>query len=213
LTHPPSRVAVPVMLGVGERAYDVLDDLPATLVVKRALNRRGDERAALTPTHAAVESTHDLIVQTYVQTHGHTLAHVVIRPTSTVSRQAAGLSRRSALRAHDLVTDGSGGVWTRLTPPARPHGPPVRSGRAGGVSHAQPLTGSRHLLGRGPLASAAVLVLAPAAARARFVAARSGPATLGEGAPSGLGHAAGCGRGLAERTPARPIARPGAPDP
>ncbi len=41
-----------------------------------------------------------------------------------------------------------------LTPPARPHGPPVRSGRAGGVSHAQSRGGwgpIRHLLGRGPL--------------------------------------------------------------
>jgi hypothetical protein len=34
----------------------------------------------LTPTHPAVESPNDLIVQTYVQTHGHTLAHGVHRP-------------------------------------------------------------------------------------------------------------------------------------
>ena len=52
-----------------------------------------------------------------------------------------------------LVTDRSGGVWTRLAPPARPHVPPVRSWRAGGASHAQPLTGSRHLLSREPLLS------------------------------------------------------------
>src|SRR5665213_3111275 len=78
------------MLGVGERAYGVLDVLPATLVVERAPNRRGDEHAALTPTHPAVESAHDLIVQTYVQTHGHTLAHAV-RPAFYRVRQAAEL--------------------------------------------------------------------------------------------------------------------------
>ena len=76
-THPPSRIAVPIMLGVGERAYGVFDVLPATLVVEGAPNRRSDERAALTPTHPAVESTHELVVQAYVQTHGHTLAHAV----------------------------------------------------------------------------------------------------------------------------------------
>jgi CO/xanthine dehydrogenase Mo-binding subunit len=54
------------------------------------------------------------------------------------------------VRAHDFVTDGSGAVWTRLTPPARPHVPPVLSGRAGGARHAQPFAGSRHLLSREP---------------------------------------------------------------
>ena len=35
-----------------------------------------------------------------------------------------------------------GGVWTRLMPLPRPHVPPVRSWRGGGVSHAQPLANS-----------------------------------------------------------------------
>jgi hypothetical protein len=75
------------MLGVGERSHGILDVLPAPLVVKRAPNRRGDERAALTPTHPAVESSHELVVQTYVQTHGHTLAH---KRQSTYVRQIQG---------------------------------------------------------------------------------------------------------------------------
>lgn len=80
------------MLGVGERAYGVFDVLPATLVVERAPNRRGDESAALTPPHPTVESTHDLVVQAYVQTHGHTLAHAVIRPTVLHVRVTFGVS-------------------------------------------------------------------------------------------------------------------------
>jgi hypothetical protein len=48
------------------------------------------------------------------------------------------------VRAHVRIIDGSDGVWTRLTPPARPHVRPGTVGRAGGVSHAQPLAGFRH---------------------------------------------------------------------
>jgi hypothetical protein len=42
--------------------------------------------------------------------------------------------RTRPLGAHDFVTDGSDGVWTRLAPPARPRVRPVLSGRAGGAS-------------------------------------------------------------------------------
>jgi hypothetical protein len=35
----------------------------------------------LTLTDAAIEGTHNLVVQAYVQTHGHTLAHAVIQLT------------------------------------------------------------------------------------------------------------------------------------
>jgi hypothetical protein len=63
------------MLGVGECAHGSFDVLPATLIVERAPNRGSDEHAALTPAHPAVESTNYLVVQTYVQTHGHSIAH------------------------------------------------------------------------------------------------------------------------------------------
>ncbi len=59
------------MLGVADRAFDVL---PATLIIERALDRCRDERGELTSTDPNVESTHDLIVQAYVQTHGHASA-------------------------------------------------------------------------------------------------------------------------------------------
>src|ERR1019366_2112988 len=81
LAHPSSRIAVPVVLGVGQRADSGFDVVPATLVVERSPNRRRDERAALTPTNPAVESMHEFVVETYVQTHGHKLAHTVIRLT------------------------------------------------------------------------------------------------------------------------------------
>lgn len=61
-------------------------------------------------------------------------------------------ARQLYVRVRHFVIDGSDGVWTRLAPPARPHVPPVLSGRAGGARHAQPLAGFRHLLSRGPQA-------------------------------------------------------------
>jgi hypothetical protein len=51
-----------------------------------------------------------------------------------------------ALRAHDFVTDGSDGVWTRLTGGGEPAGPPVRLGSPPPASHAQPLAGSASYL-------------------------------------------------------------------
>ena len=63
------------MLGVGQRPDSGIDVLPATLVVKRAPNGGGDERAAPTPADPVVERAHDLVVQAYVQTHGHKLTH------------------------------------------------------------------------------------------------------------------------------------------
>ncbi len=66
------------MLGTGERAHGSFDVLPTTLIVERASNRCRDECAPLTSTHPTVESLDDLIIQAYVLTHGHTLAHSVI---------------------------------------------------------------------------------------------------------------------------------------
>jgi hypothetical protein len=54
------------MLGVGKPSHRSLDVLPTTLVVERPPNRRRDERAALTLTDAAIEGTHNLVVQAYV---------------------------------------------------------------------------------------------------------------------------------------------------
>ncbi len=79
--YPSSRVGVPLMLGVGQRAYDVLDVLPATFVVQRTPDCCRDERTAFAASDAGVQSIHDLVIKAYVQTHGHTLAHAVIRPT------------------------------------------------------------------------------------------------------------------------------------
>ena len=48
-------------------------------------------------------------------------------------------ARRRSLRARRRIICGFDGVWTRLTPPARPQIRPVFSRRAGGARHAQPL--------------------------------------------------------------------------
>jgi hypothetical protein len=63
-----------------------------TLIVKRAPDRCRDERAALSSTDPTVESTYDLVVQASVQTHGHTMAHSVIRPDATVAAESDDLA-------------------------------------------------------------------------------------------------------------------------
>jgi hypothetical protein len=82
------------------------------------------------------------------------VSHVLIvgwrAPEEHAVRLLRGTDQIPALRAHDFITDGSDGVWTRLTPPARPHVLRVLSGRAGGASHAQPLAGFRQLFSREP---------------------------------------------------------------
>jgi len=80
------------MLGIGERACGSFDVLPTTLIVERASNRCRDERAPLTLTDPAVESTDNLVIQAYVHTHGHTLAHTVIRATFSLDRDFARFS-------------------------------------------------------------------------------------------------------------------------
>jgi len=65
------------MLGVGERTNRSFDVRPATLIVERPLDRGRDEHAALAFTDPGVQSVHDLVVQAYVQTHGHMLAHTL----------------------------------------------------------------------------------------------------------------------------------------
>jgi hypothetical protein len=58
----------------------------------------------LTLTDPAVESTHDVVVQAYVQTHGHMLAHTVIRadairPCALLSLAHLGLGRLEGHRS------------------------------------------------------------------------------------------------------------------
>jgi hypothetical protein len=75
------------MLGPGQRADSAFDVFPTTLVIEGAPHRRLDERAALPLTDPTVERTHDVVVQAYVQTHGHTLAHSRVPNRQATSHQ------------------------------------------------------------------------------------------------------------------------------
>jgi hypothetical protein len=72
---PAGGVAVPLVLASGEGPEAGFDVFPAALVLERAAHGLGDERAALPPPDAPVEACHDVVVEAYVQSHGHKLAH------------------------------------------------------------------------------------------------------------------------------------------
>lgn len=74
-SHPALEVRVPFVLALGERSEARLDVIPATLVFERPAHRLRDERAAATPADPAVKPRNQGIVERYVQTRGHKLAH------------------------------------------------------------------------------------------------------------------------------------------
>jgi hypothetical protein len=54
---------------VSDRPDRRLDQLPTALIVERALDGTGDERAPPPRPHTAIELTDDLVAQDYVHTH------------------------------------------------------------------------------------------------------------------------------------------------
>ncbi len=73
--YPCSGIGVPLMLSLRKRPKARFDVVPATLIVECLANRRRDESAASPAPYATVELTHQIVIQRYVQTHGHSLAH------------------------------------------------------------------------------------------------------------------------------------------
>lgn len=73
--YPGGWICVPLVLALRKRPEARFDVVPTALIVERLANRRRDERAASPAPDAAVELTHQIVVQRYVQTHGHSLAH------------------------------------------------------------------------------------------------------------------------------------------
>lgn len=72
---PGRRVGVPIVGSVAKCSECRLDIVPAPFIVKRALYELGDEGAAPTGTHSAVQLGDKLVIQRYVHTHGPSLAH------------------------------------------------------------------------------------------------------------------------------------------
>ncbi len=63
------------MAAIGDGPERRLDQLPAARVIERVLNRAADEGAAATASDAAIELSDEILLERYVQTHGHRLAH------------------------------------------------------------------------------------------------------------------------------------------
>jgi hypothetical protein len=73
--HPAGRIAVPFVLSSRERTQARLNVVPPALVFERTADCLTDEGAPPTSTHAPIQLLHELVVQAYVQTHGHSIAH------------------------------------------------------------------------------------------------------------------------------------------
>jgi cytidylate kinase len=87
--HPAGRVRIPLVLSSREAPEAGFDVLPALLVLKGLANGLGDEHAAAPSPDAPVESLHEIAVESYVQTHGHNLAHGKGRQTTLIADQTA----------------------------------------------------------------------------------------------------------------------------
>src|SRR6202035_4978913 len=90
--HPSGRIAIPLVLARREGTETGFDVLPAALVIECAAKRLADEHAAPALAHAPIELLHQVVVKAYVQSHGHTLAHIFwARPA--ITRVASGPAR------------------------------------------------------------------------------------------------------------------------
>jgi hypothetical protein len=75
VVNPPGGIRVPIMTFVRDRAERRLEQLPAVIIVQRTLDCTGDVRAAAARAYPPVKFPRDVVAESYVQTHGHMLAH------------------------------------------------------------------------------------------------------------------------------------------
>src|SRR5258708_26046280 len=97
------------MLLLGEGSKACFDVLPAALVVESLANRLGDEGAAAATAHLAVEAGDEVVLERYVQSHGHTVTHR--GPSRAVRRRELAGERESLL-------DGRAGLREAVDRPA-----------------------------------------------------------------------------------------------
>lgn len=74
-SDPLSRVGVPLVAAVLDPTQDSFDLIPPAVVLERSAHRLRDERAPTASAHPAIEACDQLVVEVYVQTHSHKLAH------------------------------------------------------------------------------------------------------------------------------------------
>ena len=75
--NPAGGIAIPFVLTTRESAEPCFDVLPAALILERSADRLADEHAPTSSADPLVELPHELVIQAYVQSHGHTLAHTL----------------------------------------------------------------------------------------------------------------------------------------
>ena len=78
VTNPALCILVPLVTTVRDRANRRLEELPAVVVVQRALDCSRDVRAAAASSDTSVELAHEIIGERNVHTHGHTIAHTCL---------------------------------------------------------------------------------------------------------------------------------------
>jgi hypothetical protein len=87
LAHPLAGVLVPPVTAFGDRAERGLEQPPAVIVVQSALDRLRNVGASAASADPAVELADERVVERYVHSHGHTLAH---RPFPDEGRKTRG---------------------------------------------------------------------------------------------------------------------------
>ena len=75
LANPLRGILVPLVTAIRDRAERRLEQLPAVIVVQRALDRTCDIGTTASRPHPAVELPDEGVAESYVQTHGHSVAH------------------------------------------------------------------------------------------------------------------------------------------
>jgi hypothetical protein len=75
---PGGWICIPLVALIGDDPQPSFDVFPAPRIVECPAQGFGDECAATAPTDALVELLDDVVIETYVQTHGHRLTHSIV---------------------------------------------------------------------------------------------------------------------------------------
>ena len=117
--NPSAGVFIPVVTTVSKRAQRRFDQLPAMIVVERSFDRIGNVGAAAPSPHTPIKLPHEIVSESYVQTHGHNLTHY-----GSVTAMGPGRSTlpfegsAEVTRAGATVVVAVGTVWAGCLEPA-----------------------------------------------------------------------------------------------
>jgi hypothetical protein len=72
---PSSRIGIPIVTLIGEDPQTRFDVFAAPCIVERSAQGLADECAATAPAHVLVELFDEIVIEAYVQSHGHSITH------------------------------------------------------------------------------------------------------------------------------------------